>query len=121
MATECYPSSRIRRRGRHGLRLRRRRCRRAIGQVERVEVVGEDVDFSDDEVGPVDAVGAVDDKFVGREFLHEGGNFLRPAVGDVLIAKNRAAELVTCLIGLRGIVSFGFGTLRIGEKISRLA
>ena len=61
-------------------------------------MVGEDVDGGDVEVSFVDAIGAVNNEFVGCKSLDEGGYFRRPGHGYVLITEDGSAKLVTCFV-----------------------
>lgn len=70
-----------------------------LRQVARVVVVRDDVDCLDWEVVLVDAVGAVDDEFLGRELFNVCGYLGGPGDGHVHVTEDGTAELVACLVG----------------------
>ena len=79
-------------------------------------MVGHDVDAGQREGRSVDAVGAVDDEFLRREFLDVRGYFGRPGGGHVHVAEDGAAELVACFVGEDGGV-FGVGEVCVGVAV----
>ena len=91
-----------------------------LGVVGRVVMVGKDVDVGYVEVSLVHAVGAVHDELVRRQFLDERGDFGCPGHGDVLIAEDGAAKLVSCFVtddgGVLGVCEAGVG-VPVGEEV----